>query len=763
MGFIDTIVRWLAPDAGVGVFNDWRWVLNSSLSTGWLALAALAVLLAVAGGAWGQARLPIRSRLLLVSLRLVAGLWVLLLFMRPAIELRAVSRVRTRVVLLVDDSRSMELPTRDGSRAERVSEHIKDSARQLSALSSTALIEPVLFSEHSRPVESIPEPLVCEGKSTKLGRALSEVSWQSSGRDLAAVVLYSDGADTSGLTPDTAAREAEKLGVPIYAVGFSDPRYTADLAIRRVLVDDFAFVHNPVTIDVEVEQQGLGLSEVEVTLRRDLEPMMTKTARFVDGVARVSFEFKPGRIGKRAYQISVPVQAGEVVKSNNETGVVLKVIRDRLRVLQVAGRPSWDVRFLREHLEQNPNIDLISFFILRSPTDLEKAPQHEMALIPFPVNELFTPPEIDSFDVVIYQDFSYRPYRMAHYLRFIRDYVEKGGALLMVGGDQGFDAGGYADTELAEVLPIRLGAHPAWDPGEFSPRLTEAGRQHPITHIGEPGEPTEAPYQRLPPLAGFNPSRGLMPGAQALLSHSGLPGNPPLVAIRSVGEGRSMAVATSSLWYWRFRAAESGSAGRAYDRFWTTALRWLVRDPELSRVRVEPKRSVVPSGERIEAELRVLGPDYRGLKGAKLHAELHRLGEEADAEPKLRTLRTGKRGEAVVEFERPHAGSYQLRVWAEHAGHRIGETTEPFIVEAASRELMSPFPRPEILRALAEASGGAFVDIEEPLPKIEVKDPRRVEVDRSRRVPVWNTWPPFFVLLGLLASEWWLRRRAGLV
>ena len=119
---------------------------------------------------------------------------------------------------------------------------------------------------------------------------------------------------------------------------------------------------------------------------------------------------------QRIQQIApFPVQAGEVVDSNNSKSIVLKVIRDRIRVLQVAGRPSWDERFIRELLKRNPNVDLISFFILRSPTDQHKAPQDELALIPFPVNDLFNS-ELPTFDVVIYQNFNYRPYRMAHYL-----------------------------------------------------------------------------------------------------------------------------------------------------------------------------------------------------------------------------------------------------------------------------------------------------------------------------------------------------------
>ena len=50
---------------------------------------------------------------------------------------------------------------------------------------------------------------------------------------------------------------------------------------------------------------------------------------------------------------------GEAVTENNARSFVLRVIRDRVRVLLVAGRPSWDVRFLRGLLKQDPNVDLV--------------------------------------------------------------------------------------------------------------------------------------------------------------------------------------------------------------------------------------------------------------------------------------------------------------------------------------------------------------------------------------------------------------------
>lgn len=763
MGF-DALVRWLAPDAAPGAYNDWRLVSDAAWGDVALYAGSLLFAMALALSIVGLRRVPWRRRLPLIFLRVAGAALVAFILLEPAIELRAVSRVRSRVAVLIDDSRSMSLATPGGTRAERVLAHLQDNLQDFEDLSRRAVLEWHLFDGRTRPVEGAPAELSTEGRSTDLGRVLGEVSWQGSGRELGAVVLYSDGTDTEGLTEAMARREGARVGAPIYAVGFGDDAATPDLAIRRVPSDDFAFVHNTVTLDVDLESRGLSVDSVDVTLEHEGRILQTKLARFEGGRATASFEFKPRDIGKQVYRVSVPIQAGESVESNNEKSVVLKVIRDRIRVLQVAGRPSWDQRFLRELLKRNPSVDLISFFILRSTTDLQKASQDELALIPFPVHELFTE-ELDTFDVVIYQNFSYRPYRMDRYLPNIRDYVNGGGGFLMIGGDQSFEDGWYSGTALAEILPVRLGGAPAWDEAEFRPRLTEQGRVHPITRIGEAGEPPDAVFRRLPALSGVNPSLGLMPGAAALLTHPSLPGNPPVVATREVQDGRALAVTTDSLWFWRFLAVGSGSAGREFDRFWSTSLRWLIRDPDLDRVRVRVERSVAMRGDPVGAEIEVLGPDYRPLEGVEVFVELARpnVGGDAVELPEGRSVRTGPAGTALVRWEGVPPGTYVVRAEAVDGVETVGTAREPLIVEAADVELQAPFPRPNVMRALAESSGGRYVDIGDDLPPIELEDALKVEIDRSRRVPIWDRWPLFALLLLIVGAEWWSRRRAGLL
>src|SRR5690606_23367901 len=257
----------------------------------------------------------------------------------------------------------------------------------------------------------------------------------------------------------------------------------------------------------------MGPLEVPVVLEQEGEVVAQKTVSLGAGDQRrkVKLAFVPDRIGDFVYTVSVPVYEGEATGDNNAESFVLKVIRDRVRVLHVVGRPSWDQRFLRTHLTSDPNVDLVSFYILRTHQDQPRAPETELSLIPFPVEEIFEK-QLWSFDLVVFQNFNYRPYRMDRYLPNLRRYVEEGGAFVMIGGEQSFGEGGYDQSPIADILPVEaVGAAPNEAP--FRPRLTEAGFRHPITQVAPDAESTRAQWEALPDLPGINVTRA-RPGAQ---------------------------------------------------------------------------------------------------------------------------------------------------------------------------------------------------------------------------------------------------------
>ncbi len=132
--------------------------------------------------------------------------------------------------------------------------------------------------------------------------------------------------------------------------------------------------------------------------------------------------------------------AGDAIPDNDRRLVTFHVARERVRVLHVAGRPTNDMRALRQWLKSDASVDVVAFFILRTLTDDARASQNDLSLIPFPVDELFTE-HLPSFDAVVLQDFDAQPYGLVKYLPNLARYVRGGGGLVMVGGQNSFVSG----------------------------------------------------------------------------------------------------------------------------------------------------------------------------------------------------------------------------------------------------------------------------------------------------------------------------------
>jgi uncharacterized membrane protein len=607
------------------------------------------------------------------------------------------------------------------------------------------------------------------GRSDLLGALQAAAAGSGAARRLAGVLLLSDGADNAalanGLTP-AARAELRALQAPVNTVAFGReaPR---DLAIERIAVDDFAFVRNTVTVEVTLAAQGFGDEKLTLTLRREGAVVAQAPLRLEPGKVRyqVPLAFAPDATGTFVFTVAAPVLPGEAVTENNQRSFVLRVIRDRVRVLLVAGRPSWDERFLRGLLKQDPNVDLVSFYILRTNSDTP-GPQDQLSLIPFPVQEIFGP-QLKTFDAVILCNFAYLPYRsleIERYLPNLRDYVRSGGGLAMLGGEQSFGEGRYGATPLADVLPVVPldGAGLVEEP--VSPRLTVDGRRHPITALGGGEAASAAAWEQLPPVESLNRTRQLPPGSGAtvLLEAPGVlvDGRPaPVVAVRELGAGRTLAVTTDGSWRWGFLAAERGGGDRAYRKFWGAALRWLVRDPDLTPLKVEPDQPTVEPGAPVGLGLTMRGADFGPAPGRKVTAEL--VAEDGRSVTRAEAT-SGADGTARLELTPPGPGAYKVVARGDAGAGQVETASTAVAVRGAGPEDADATPRPELLAAISEATGGnASAMPGGRLPILATTDPEVVEVGRRKDQPIWDRWWYLAGLAATLASEWVLRRRWG--
>jgi uncharacterized membrane protein len=397
--------------------------------------------------------------------------------------------------------------------------------------------------------------------------------------------------------------------------------------------------------------------------------------------------------------------------------------------------------------------------------------QSEMSLIPFPTEELFEH-ELGSFDVIILQNFEYGRYGIGPYLENIRQYVERGGALAMIGGDVAFSSGGYQNTEIAPVLPVEL--LPERDPQrllsteEFHPRLTPEGLRHPVTRLRFDARDNEARWNALPALEGVNLVAGAKPNATVLMAHPWLKargGRPlPVLTVGEYGQGRSMALTTDTAWRWGFWAAGlAGDDGRSFQKFWENAIRWLIRDPELQILHVESDQAAYAPGEAPRLSAHLVDRDYQPAHGAEIVLTITRGTEDNAKKVLTKKLKTDENGDVKLDLKPPGPGAYRVS-----ASATVGDTPvtadDVFLVDPERAELEQPAAREDILRAVSETTGGRYLGTDSSLPAdLDLLPPRVVRVDRRSDVELWSRPYLLLLALGLMGAEWALRRRSGYV
>ena len=88
-----------------------------------------------------------------------------------------------------------------------------------------------------------------------------------------------------------------------------------------------------------------------------------------------------------------------------------------------------------------------------------------------------------------------------------------------------------------------------------------------------------------------------------------------------------------------------------------------------------------------------------------------------------------------------------------------------FLVEDQDLELHNPAADAALLAELSRVTAGAAVTPEELPGYLDrlLDDSLNIDVTRERRIPLWDNAWLLAVFSTLLATEWWLRKKRGLV
>lgn len=714
----------------------------------WASAATLVLVIASVALLIFEARRRGRHLGLLIGTGVIAALCVAGAVCRPVVVQAKVAPFGPRVVALVDDSRRAELPVGETRRKTLASAAVDAVA---------AHFEGARLSVHGFADDDLRgfDPNVeGKGSTSDLLSALHAVM-KAPGEQPTSIVVVSDGrwARPGASVGETELRDlVGETRVPVHAVSILE-QAPPDASIRHIQAAGAAVAHQALPMRIAVGcAGGLACTKVPVTVRELLsgEPPLTLASgvvTFQDGVGTIEVNITLNRAGSRVVEVAIAHQEGDVIPENDRRYLTFSVAKERVRLLHLAGRPTYDVRALRAWLKSDEAVDTVAFFILRGETDNPEALDQDLALIRFPVDELFTE-HLPSFDAIILQDIDAIRYKLDQYLPRLAAYVKHGGGLIMVGGPSSFAGGNYAGTPLDGVLPVEQprGEKP-FDAEDFVPQPTEAGRSAPVTR-----NIRSLLDNRLPNMAGANRLGAPKTGAIVLWEHPKLRvGNQamPVLAIGESGDGRAIALGLDSTYRLAFGELAASAGGRAYGALWDGLLGWLMRDPRYEAARVDLLGECIanqPSTLRIQR--------LPGMNGAiSLNIEALTPSKQPSY---TQDLDVDGRGTVDVTLRPLPAGGYTARVTVGAAP----ATRYDFGCEGGGIAWTDTRPDVERLKRLARVSGGTFVDASNVagLPK-----PKLSNITAERHVsPLFPVWVWTLLSAIFLGAHWVVRRQGGL-
>jgi hypothetical protein len=522
-----------------------------------------------------------------------------------------------------------------------------------------------------------------------------------------------------------------------------------DRRLRVIEAPSYGIVGKTATLRVAIEDLGVAHSpaSANLTIRRDGEP--PKVENVPVGVEQ-TIELPITRAGPTVVELSASTLPGEVSTINNRAVIEINGVRDRLRVLLISGEPHPGERTWRRLLKADPSVDLVHFTILRPPEKDDLTPLNELALIAFPVRELFLD-KIHEFDLIILDRFQNRGLLPLPYIGNIADHVREGGALLMSVGPEFSGAASLAATPLGRILPGIPAATDAVVDGQFRPRVTDLGQRHPVTEgltgANQPNSPDGRPdwgswYRRIQPADVHG---------EALMGTSD---DQPLLLLDRVGKGRVAMLLSDQIWLWSRGHQGGGPQAELLRR----VAHWLMQEPELE----ENALTAHVADGRLTIERRSTDPAPPGQVTVT----------DPDGKVQKLTLTDISPGRATANLPAVTPGVWQASDGSRNAYAAAGAANP---LEFADLRATAT-----LLRKLARASGGGvrFIGTGTPGAPPDMPELRRTEPDRAaggsswigleRRhdhvvtgiaalalLPAWFALP---LMLGLLVLAW---RREG--
>ncbi|MCA9219191.1 MAG: VWA domain-containing protein [Planctomycetales bacterium] len=611
-----------------------------------------------------------------------------------------------------------------------------------------------------------------EQSASRLGAGIRNILETQRGRPTAAVIVLTDGITTEGRSLSETADYARRKSVPLYVIGIGSSQPPRDVRLSDLLADEVAFAGDLVNFDFKLSASGYAGKSVRLRLRREnsSETLAEKTETLGDDetTASVRLSYRPVEKGELRFVVEAEPLPGEADLQNNRLTQTINVRDETLRVLLVQEYPSFEFRYLKTLLEReveqsDPTRQSIELTSVLQEADRQYAELDKSARAVFPVRR----DELFAYDVIVFGDvnpaFLSRSI-MENLAAFVK---ERGGGMVFMSGPRHTPLA-YRDTPLAELFPVELSSASIPDPAinldrAFAVQPARLGLASPQMQLRPTLSQNVALWRDLPGLYWMVEAPDLRPGARVLAEHptrTGNTGQPlPVIAMQFVGGGKVIFHATDETYRWgRYRGSD-----QAYNQYWIQTLRYLSRSKLLGgsrSVEMTTDRDEYRRGDVVLLRVRFFDERLAPEQDDGVAVVLEREGGTRrqvtlTRDPTMRGVFEAAIGDLADGTYRAWMATPALEGQPPHA--RFAVVAPPGEQARLQADLAD-------LQRAAKTSRGKYYTLDQAdrLTR-DLPEGRQVRIESLPPEPIWNTWLLPALFTTLIASEWLLRKRVGLL
>jgi hypothetical protein len=678
------------------------------------------------------------NRIVLISLR-SSGLFLLFLLLgEPLLSLITHSVDQPVITVFVDNSRSMTIKDKTGKRDEKLKSILSSSVWQ--QIGKSGKVDYLLFDGEVRNLKAITEDsLTLRGEATDIAKAFRTIIRTSNSSNIQAVALITDGNSTVGMNP---LYEAEELGIPVFTIGIGDTSEQKDILIRKVLTNEIAYAGTKVPVNAMIHSAGFSGERIQVFLRKDSTLIDEKMLVLESGTRDylVSLSFIPEKEGIQKYEIEISQLPGELTQQNNRMSFFTKVLKSKLHVMLIAGSPSPDVACIQSMLENDKNIEVITYierehgqFYENEFTDQGFAETDCLILVGFPTSSSSS----QSLQKVLNAE---KP------------------VLTILSRTVNFDK----LRALDPILPFNIG-NVSDDELQVFANIPEMQHNNPILKVGNAVNSFEA-WSKLPPI--FQPKGVFRAKIEseilASVQFQSTALKDPFIVARNVNKKKSVSVIGYGLWRWNMLSGSGSGSEKVYEYFLGNTVRWLTTQEDKRRIVVQPSKHIFTTQDAVEFTAQVYDDSFQPLDDVQIEV---RIRHGNDFIPLI--LNPLGSGQYQGVYNQLPEGEYKFLAKVERNGSPLGEDQGTFSIGGFNTEYLETRMNKQLLQQIAAQTGGRYYESSEvnslPHDVAGLPNFKPREIRRTAEIEIWNSLWMLALVIFIFALEWVIRKRNGML